>query len=129
MKSIVILLTLTVFHSTVACAEETGIEWKTLPEYMAMDRDAQLELILKTRRIVMRKIALTDFPRAECIGGLFAVTDEGNKQFYNTKGFLKAAAEKGLDWRAQQLVAHMITKEFCPATAFDKKPAEQTSAR
>ncbi|WP_369156987.1 hypothetical protein [Candidatus Thiodiazotropha sp. LNASS1] len=116
MKSIVILLALTVFHSTVACAEETGIEWKTLPEYMAMDGMAQFELIAETRRVVMRKLAHEDLYRAECVSDLYNFdTQAGRKQFYNTKGFLKVAAKKGLDWKAQQLVAHMITKEFCPA--------------
>ncbi len=108
--------TILFFSGVVHATDEPQIEWKTLPEYMAMDRDAQLELILKTRRIVMRKIAQTDFPRAECIGGLFAVTEEGNKQFWNTKGMLKTAAEDGSTWKAQQVVAHMITKEYCPAS-------------
>lgn len=107
-------------------AEEPQIDWKTLPEYMEMDRDAQRELILHTRRIVMRQLAETDFDRAECVSRLFDVdTKEGQSQYYDTKGLLKAAAEKELDWKAQQIVAHTITKDFCPAPSEDQAQASK----
>lgn len=107
-------------------AEEPQMDWKTLPEYMEMGRDAQRELIWDTLRAVMRQLAETDFERAECVAGLFDFdTEEGRKQFYDTKGLLKAAAEKGLDWKAQQVVAHTITRDFCPASPSDQAQASK----
>lgn len=97
-------------------AEKPEIAWKTLPEYMAMNRDAQRQLISSTTRTIMLQLAKTDFPRAECVSWLFNFdTEEGRQQFYNTKGLLKAAAEDGSTWKAQQIVAYVITKKFCPA--------------
>lgn len=97
-------------------APPVDIDWKTLPEYMAMDRDAQRRLILHTRRLAMRQLAYTDFERAECVGALFDVTEEGHRQFYNLKGFLKKSAEERLfpDWKAQQIVAYVVKKHLCP---------------
>ncbi|MEW8048828.1 MAG: hypothetical protein AB2809_00505 [Candidatus Thiodiazotropha sp.] len=101
-----------------AAADETVIAWKTLPEYMAMDRDAQRDLISTTRRLVMRKLAETDIDRAECVSWLFNFdTEEGRNQFYNLKGFLKDAAHEGLfpGWKAQQVAAYVMKTHLCPA--------------
>lgn len=111
------LCLLPVGSGTAVADQQAGIDWKTLPEYMAMDRDEQRHLILHTRRLVMHQLAQKDLVRAECVSWLFDFNkEEGRQQFYNTKGLLKAAAEKGIEWKAQQLVAQMITKEFCPST-------------
>ena len=106
------------FSGVVHATDEPQIEWKTLPEYMAMDRDTQRQLISDTTRTIMLQLAKSDFSRAECVSWLFNFdTEEGRQQFYNTKGLLKAAAKDGSTWKAQQIVAHVITKEFCPASS------------
>ena len=90
-------------------------EWKTLAEYAAMSRDEPRYMIQRNHRAVMRQLAQTDMSRAECVSGLFDFdTETGQRQFYNIKGLLKAAAEKGLDWKAQQIVAHTIANDLCP---------------
>ncbi len=112
--SLILALCLPVVVYGEAAADD--INWKTLPEYMVMDRDAQRHLILHTRRLVMRRLAETDIDRAECVSWLFNFdTKEGQNQFYTTKGMLKVAAKDGSNWKAQQVVAHMIIKEYCPA--------------
>lgn len=116
------LLSIGAVSSTLA-EEQLSLEWKTLPEYMALDRDAQRDLILTTRRVVARQYAETDFPRAECMSWLLnGDTEEGRAQFYDTKGLLKAAADKGSDWKAQQVVAYKIER-LCPQT--DTTAAQQ----
>lgn len=116
LRALVLALCTLILTSGTVVAEEPQIDWKTLPEYMAMDRDAQRKLIWDTLRIVMRKLAETDIDRAECVSGLFDFgTEAGQNQFYTTKGMLRTAAEDGSTWKAQQVVAHMITKEYCPA--------------
>ncbi len=99
-----------------AQAEEVVIDWKTLPEYMAMDRDGQRGVIMTTQHALMRQMAATDYARAECIAGLFDVTEEGNKQFYDLKGLLRKAAEKDIGWKAQHVVVFKIEK-LCPKTS------------
>ncbi|MES9948987.1 MAG: hypothetical protein ABW118_08515 [Candidatus Thiodiazotropha sp.] len=114
--ALVLALCTLILVSGAAGAEDPQIDWKTLPEYMAMDRDEQRKLIWDTLRIVMRKLAETDIDRAECVSWLFNFdTEEGQNQFYTIKGMLKTAAEDGSTWKAQQVVAHMITKEYCPS--------------
>ena len=118
---------LCLFVSVTARAESLGPppepikEWKTLAEYVAMNRDDQRQLIWNTRRALMRKLAYTDFPRAECISDLFNFdTDTGQKQFYNLKGFLKEAQQDGLfpGWKAQQVASYVMKTHMCPeATA------------
>ncbi|MEW8063283.1 MAG: hypothetical protein AB2794_03920 [Candidatus Thiodiazotropha endolucinida] len=114
--ALVLAVCFLILTSVTVVAEEPQTDWKTLPEYMAMDRDAQRQLISHTRRLVMRKLAETDLDRAECVSWLFNFdTEEGQKQFYTIKGMLKTAAEDGSTWNAQQVVAHIITKEYCPS--------------
>jgi hypothetical protein len=111
------LCVLTIAPASVV-AEEPQIDWKTLPEYMAMDRDEQRQLISHTRRLVMRKLAKTDIDRAECVSWLFNFdTEEGKSQFYNLKAFLKDAAHEGLfpGWKAQQVAAYVMKTHLCPA--------------
>lgn len=100
-------------------AEEAQIDWKTLPEYMAMDRDQQRHLILHTRRLVMRKLAQTDFGRAECVAGLFDVTEEGHEQYYNLKGFMNESTKENLfpGWKVQQIAAWVMKTHLCPEKA------------
>ena len=98
-------------------AEEAQIDWKTLPEYMAMDRDQQRQLIWETKTAVMRQIAQSDLDRAECIAGLFDFGNKaGQQQFYNLKGFLKESAQEVLfpGWKAQQVAAWVMKKHLCP---------------
>ena len=125
--AMVLALCVLILTSGTIVAEEPEIDWKTLPEYMAMDRDAQRQLISHTRRLVMRKLAKTDLDRAECISWLFNFdTEEGRSQFYNLKAFLKDATHEGLfpGWKAQQVAAYVMKTHLCPAdipTAFSSK--------
>ena len=118
MKAMFILVVFIIINSTFVHAKEPQIDWKTLPEYMAMNRDEQRHLISHTRRLVMRKLAETDIDRAECVSWLFNFdTKEGKNQFYNLKAFLRDAASENLfpGWKAQQVAAYVMKIHLCPA--------------
>ncbi|MEW8072606.1 MAG: hypothetical protein AB2826_19490 [Candidatus Thiodiazotropha sp.] len=117
-RALVLALCTLILTSGTVVAEEPQIDWKTLAEYMAMDRDTQRKLIWDTLRIVMRKLAETDIDRAECVSGLFDFgTEEGQNQFYNLKAFLSDAASENLfpGWKAQQVAAYVMKTHLCPA--------------
>lgn len=112
------LLAILITTAGPAMAETPQIDWKTLPEYMAMDRDAQRQLIWDTRRAVMRKLAETDFDRAECVAELFDFDkEEGKKQFYDTKGYLAYSHKRGSSDTANGMVIRWIEKKLCKPTA------------
>ena len=111
----VVMLAVSVAASTQA-AEPTPDEMTSLPDYLAMDRKAQLQLILDTKRVVMRKIAQTDYVRAKCVVALFDWTDDGRQQLYDTKGLLEAAAVQRPSWKAEQVITFRIEHSLCPET-------------
>ena len=122
-----LLVSVTVRAESLGPPPEPIKAWKTLAEYVAMNRDEQRHMIQRTRRALMRKLAYIDFPRAECVSELFNFdTEAGQKQFYNLKGFLKEVERDGLfsGWKAQQVASYVMKTHMCPPSAANTdKPA------